>query len=327
MRLAYMLGVVLMLGASVRADTIPLTSAAEDLKSTVHTEENRTDRMTVPVYINGAGPFQFIIDTGASRTVISAELAARLGLKAGKSAVMHTMNGIDKVPTVLIERLQMSNAVVTNIAAPSLQARNLGADGLLGIDSLHDQEIVIDFRSQTMTVSASVKGPAPKDEPGTIVVTARSRFGQLILVDADINERKINVVLDTGAQNSVGNSALRKLVARDRSKQIVPIELVGVTGDHTAADYTQIDLVRIGGMSVTHAPTAFADAHPFAQFGLSHKPSMLLGMDILRKFDRIAIDFGKRKIRFLLPKEAQRVTRPFLTSGEPGSGDLQSGGL
>jgi predicted aspartyl protease len=224
----------------------------------------------------------------------------------------------------MIDKLQMSNALATNVLAPSLQARHIGGDGLLGIDSLRNQEIVIDFRTQTMTISPSTPDARTPDEPGTIVVTARSRFGQLILVDADINGRKINVVLDTGAENSVGNSVLRKLVAGRRSRKITPIELVGVTGDKTIADYTQIDKLRIGGVSITNAPTAFADAHPFKQFGLTRKPAMLLGMDILRKFDRISIDFAKRKIRFLLPKQAQRVVSPFLTSSE--GGGLQPAG-
>jgi predicted aspartyl protease len=315
MRTAPVLGLLLAIAlhTGAAAQTAAPVPAATDESTVVDTLDDKTDRMTVPVMINDTGPYQFVIDTGANRTVISSALALKLGLKPGKAVTLHSMNGVEKVQTVMIPKLQMSNAIVTNLLAPSLFARNIGGEGLLGIDSLRDQEIVIDFRTKTMTVSKSLPEAREPDEPGTIVVTARSRFGQLILVDADINGRKINVVLDTGAQNSVGNSALRKLVARNRSAKIIPIELIGVTGDKTPADYTQIDLVRIGGIGITHAPTAFADAHPFTQFGLTRKPSMLLGMDILRKFDRISIDFAKRKIRFLLPKHAQGLPSPALS--------------
>jgi clan AA aspartic protease (TIGR02281 family) len=320
MRLASRLlfGFVSLFSMPVLSETLTLAEPPIEQSTTAVIQDDPTDRMTVPVMINGQGPFKFIIDTGASRTVISKELAAKLGLAEGKRAPIHTMNGVDQIRLVTIPLLQMSNAEVRNIKAPALQARYIGADGLLGIDSLQNQEIVIDFRSKQMTVKPSTKEHSEPDEKGTIVVTARSRYGQLILVDADAAGRKINVVLDTGSENSIGNSALRKLVMRVSSKaEIVPIELVGVTGDRTAADYTQIESVRIGGIAIAHAPTAFAEAHPFKQFGLARKPSMLLGMDILRKFDRISIDFAKRKVRFLLPKEAHQSANPSLAVALP----------
>ena len=52
------------------------------------------DRMTVPVTLNGAGPFPFVIDTGSNRTVISEVLAARLGLPAGGDLKVRTATGV-----------------------------------------------------------------------------------------------------------------------------------------------------------------------------------------------------------------------------------------
>jgi predicted aspartyl protease len=259
-------------------------------------------RMTVPVMINGQGPFQFVIDTGASRTVISTALADRLGLKAGASARLHSMGGVDQVRTVIIPKLQVSSGIARDIIAPALSGENLGADGLLGLDALKGLRIVMDFRARTMTVSPSQKKEEPS-EPGTIVVTAKSRFGQLILTNADANGRSVDVVIDTGAQNTVGNTPLRAILLKRQLKNpFVQIDLLSVTGRHTTAEYTQIDAVRIGGVAMTNAPTAFADAHPFRQFGLANKPAMLLGMDLLRKFERVSVDFASRKIRFSLPK-------------------------
>jgi hypothetical protein len=47
-------------------------------------------------------------------------------------------------------------------------------------------------------------------------------------------------------------------------------------------------------------PMAFADVPPFAMFGLSHEPALLLGTDILETFRRISLDFRSRKVRFQL---------------------------
>ncbi|MFM9978490.1 MAG: aspartyl protease family protein, partial [Sphingomonadaceae bacterium] len=50
---------------------------------------DRTDRMTLPVHIGGQGPFGFVVDTGAERSVISNELARRLALdSAGRARVV-----------------------------------------------------------------------------------------------------------------------------------------------------------------------------------------------------------------------------------------------
>ena len=48
-------------------------------------------RPGVPVMINGQGPFDFVIDTGADRTVVSQELAKRLNLPESGTAVLHSL--------------------------------------------------------------------------------------------------------------------------------------------------------------------------------------------------------------------------------------------
>jgi predicted aspartyl protease len=262
-------------------------------------------RMTVPVRLGKDITRNFMVDTGADRSVISQEAASELNMTASKTVKLHTMNGVSTVNTVTIPELGIARTTINNIRAPALPARFLGADGVIGIDSLKNKRITIDFRKSEINIVESTEIEA-KDDSNLIVVTAKSRFGQLILVDADIEGRKIKVIVDTGAQNSVGNSALRTMTARLLgNKKSVPISLMGVTGDRTNADYTEIKNIRIGGFVVQNAPVAFADAHPFKRFDLARQPALLLGMDVLRKFDRVSIDFANRKIKFLMPRDGQ----------------------
>jgi predicted aspartyl protease len=296
---------MLLLGPSL-SHAQPAPPITEDI---LPIEADNTARMTVAVRVGDSAMRNFIVDTGADRTVISSEAAAALNLAAGKPVKLHSMTGVSTVQTVVIPSLHVARSIITNIRAPILAARHLGADGVLGIDSLKGKRIVIDFRDQQMTLFESAEAEK-RDERDLIVIVAKSRFGQLILVDADIAGRKIQVILDTGAQNSVGNTALRTMTARTSSKKTpTVISLVGVTGASTNADYTEIDKIRIGGFTITHAPIAFADVHPFERFGLTRKPALLLGMDILNKFDRVSIDFANRKIKFLLPRDGQGIDR------------------
>jgi predicted aspartyl protease len=284
--------------------TIPSPPAAP-IEDIVGTAVDDSLRLTVPVMINGKGPFDFVIDTGADRTVISQELATRLGLPESGTAQLHSLGGSRKVSMVDIDSVKVSTNVIRKVRAAALPARNLGADGLLGIDALKGQRIVIDFAAKTMKVvpSAEPEEPAPENT-SLIIVTARSRLGQLVMVDADANGKKIWVVVDTGAQNSIANSRLRSLLTKGaRGAEVKSIEMLDVLGNRTPADYVVVSKLRIGGVGLGQAPVAFADAHPFKLFGLSRKPAMLLGIETLRVFRRVSVDFATREVKFLLPNE------------------------
>jgi predicted aspartyl protease len=279
--------------------------AAEPAPAALQPSEAFEGRLTIPVRINGQGPFRFLIDTGADQTVISSDLAERLALPKGKRVRLHALGGVQEVRTARIERLELAGKVFTQINAPALSARNLGADGVIGIDSLKDLRLVIDFTANTMQVSPSSKASArDKPERGEIIVSARYRLGQLVMVDADADNQKIWVVVDTGGQSSVGNKRLQALLARRVSTlEADGIEMLDVIGNRTVADYAIVHRLRIGGMLMHEPGIAFADAHPFKEFGLTDKPSLLLGMDGLRSFRRVSIDFPSRTIRFLLPAD------------------------
>lgn len=283
---------------------VPCSASEPVPTEVIELATDKSDRMTVSVGIAGTGPYPFVVDTGAERTVISRELAARLGLAKGRTAVMHSMTEVSSVETVIIPSLQLSSRSVTGIHAPALARVHLGAAGMLGVDSLKSQRVVLDFKAETMTVSPATRRE-PKWEGDVIVVTARRRFGQLILADASIDGEKVYVIVDTGAEISVGNKALwRKLSRRQLTAKPQPIEMRSVTGGTVIADYTQIDRVQIGGIEMRNLPVAFAEVQPFRKFGLTRRPALLLGMDALRLFDRVSIDFANKKVRFLLPDGA-----------------------
>lgn len=270
---------------------------------------DRNDRMTVDVRIGGAGPYAFLVDTGSERTVVSTELAGTLGLETGRKIRMHSMSGTSVVGTVRIPSLELSSAVTRDIDAPALDRAHLGAVGMLGIDSLRNQRVLLDFAARTMAIGPAIPRETETWDGDLIVVRARTKLGQLILTDADIDGRRVRVVIDTGAQVSVGNAALRRLLTRRRlGRELTPIELVSVTGGRIPADYTTIDEIRIGGVRIGGMPVAFAEAHPFRAFGLTRRPALLLGMDALRMFERVSVDFASRRVTFLLRDEDDAPT-------------------
>ncbi len=271
-----------------------------ELLATVGTRSDLSMRMTVPVTIEGRGPFQFVVDTGSDRTVVSQELATLLKLAIGESVTMHSMTSVGPANTVMVPTLTLAGQTTRDINAPALQQEYLGGHGLLGIDTLKGRRVVMDFAKRTLSVLRS--GEREDYDPDTIVVTARSKFGQLVLVDADVDGTPITVIIDSGAETTVGNAPLRALLSkRNKRLQFFKTELLDVTGGKLGAEYASVGRIRLAGITIENAVIAFADAHPFKRYGLQTKPAMLLGMDTLRSFRRVSVDFAQRKVRFLPP--------------------------
>ena len=263
------------------------------------------ERMTVPVSIATRGPWNFVIDTGAERTVVSRELAGVLGLAAGPQVRVIAMTGPALVGSVVVPQLSVSQISRETIEAPALGARDLGAAGMLGIDALQGHAITIDFDHEQMSLKPARRRVSPHytPAPGEVVVTARSLFGQLIVTNAYWRGKRISVIIDTGSSVTVGNSALLAAITR-RPKMIGPLDVTSATGGTLHTTSFSVDRLDIGGVGFENVPVAFSDVPPFKRFGLADTPALLLGMDTLRLFRTVAIDFANREIRFALPKGA-----------------------
>jgi predicted aspartyl protease len=261
--------------------------------------EQLKKRMFVDVKVNGIGPHRFLVDSGADRSVVSDGLAARLNLPAGVSVRLQGMAGAVSVGTVEVAMLTIGKSEIGPINAPALSARHLGADGLIGIDALADQRLLLDFDKRTITVQDSRTPFAANGQE--IVVTARRRKGQLIITQASIGDRAVSAVIDTGSEVTLGNRALReRLYGTRRPENMFDIELLSVTGQVLKAEAMVLNNVRIGGLILNNVVVAFADAPPFALFGLRTQPAIFLGSDLLSSFRRVALDFGNRKVRFTM---------------------------
>lgn len=270
----------------------------------VNIDEDRAERMTVPVSIEGKGPFSFVIDTGAERTVISRKIADNLALEDEEPARLMSIAGTSIVDMVFVPSLTLGRKSYGGLISPVLSAQHIGADGILGLDGLQDQRILFDFlANQIIIEDAEHARELPRSRE--IVVTAKRRSGQLIFTDATISGVEVNVIIDTGAQVSIGNMALQKRL-RKRARELGDENLlIAVTGETLGVEFGKVREFRIGRARFASLLVAFADAPPFERFGLANKPTLLLGMDVLRKFDQVAIDFPKRKIHFLAPRSAR----------------------
>src|SRR6185312_1816593 len=115
------------------------------------------NRITVPVTINGRGPFPFIVDTGSTTTAVSEVLVAQLGLPVAGSLLVKAATGPVRSSAVHVQSLAVGNLHVHNLHTPVLARSNLGGLGLLGLDAVASQKLVMDFRKKQMTLTASTR--------------------------------------------------------------------------------------------------------------------------------------------------------------------------
>ena len=275
-------------------------TAAPATTETVATSDDRYNRLTVPVLIDGE-PFRFMVDTGSQATVITQRVTERLQLTPSGNAIIVGMASSVPAPTVELNGMQLGSRMFDGLTAPILDARNVGADGIVGLDSLQELRVLLDFREDTISLVDANQRESRKGYE--IVVRARRQLGQLIITDAVVDGVKAAVIIDTGAQGTMGNLALKKQLRARTSQEVTATDVNGVsiTGDLRFAR-----TVKIQDLELNELPIAYADTPAFKALGYADKPALTLGMRHLRMFDRVAIDFKKRQVMFDLPRSAGR---------------------
>ena len=257
-------------------------------------------RLSVDVAVNGRGPYRFIVDSGADTSVVGLRIASALELPLGKPAVLHGMTSRNLVDRVKVEELSLGTTTVRDLQLPALREIDLGGDGIVGIDALQQQRLMMDFERNTIKVEdAHVRY---KPLPGEIVVTARRERGQLILTHVRASGLSLDAVIDTGSEITIGNLALRDKLVRRRGQPLEVIEATGVTGETMKLQVAVIDELQLGPITLRNVPMAFADVPPFKMFRLDDEPALLIGTDLLDTFRRVSLDFKARKVRFQLKR-------------------------
>lgn len=278
-------------------------------------DPDRYLRMTVPVTIRGVGPFRFLIDTGSQATVVTDRVMDRIAIVPSGRALLVAMGSSRMVQTIELDGLEFANRRLDGLTAPVLDARHVGADGILGLDSLQNLRVLMDFRENRISVADSHDDRSSGYE---IVVRARRKLGQMIITDAWIDGVRTAIIIDTGAANSQGNAELRR---RLRARQQDELLTTDVNGVELRSDLAFAGTLRIGGLAMTGVPIGYAESPVFAQLGLDDQPALILGMQNLRAFDRVAIDFATRRILFDLAdgSRVDSATRQIFSASRIGS--------
>jgi hypothetical protein len=293
---ALALGIVGACGAQPPS-TVPATEEIPEALYAIPTRRDRIGRILIPVRVNGRGPFQFILDTGANTTVLAPQLAEALGLTVDLNQLV-TMSGVTgslPVPTAEVEHIEAGAIRLENRRLAVAQASLIGTDGILGSDGLENKLVLADFAHDRVEILDARRHRAASDLRR---IPARTLFGRLLIVDAWVGRIKVAAVIDTGGQRTLGNSALyAKLGLHPGMTRYEAAQVVGATDTWQYGQRYVVPRITIAyNLDITDLAVVFGDFYIFQRWDLERTPAIVIGMDMIGTLDTFGVDYLRAEV-------------------------------
>lgn len=276
--------------AQVPSGTRATPPPEEDVDYLLDAWVNAYGRPTAKVMINGMGPFQFMVDTGATTTVIAARHLTTLGTKPlGQVTVVGT-TGTASMPLVRLDKLQTGAVTKPDLDVAVLPDSELaGEDGILGGDVFVGRRLVFDIRGKSVRIE-----PGKREVRATALGNMRVRNGLLAEIDGRVGSVAARLMLDTGAQNCIANMALSDALLKHHPKlqRVNKARIYGVTGHKVVGQYIALPKVDLRAFTVRDAGCVAADAQIFDQWDMNREPAMIVGVNLLSRLESFSIDYG-----------------------------------
>jgi hypothetical protein len=199
------------------------------------------------------------------------------------------------VPAVQADTLEFGELVIENATLPVVADAFGGADGVLGGEGMKNKRIHIEFLKDRISIIRSHGATAP---PGFSTVPFKYRINGGMRVEVMVGPIRATAVIDSGAQATVGNLALREALARRRGDtNQYDDAIIGVTEDIQQATRVRIPSIVAGDLIVKNAEIMFSDLHIFEHWQLVSKPALIIGMDVLGALDTLVIDYRRSELQ------------------------------
>lgn len=264
------------------------------------TLRDRIGRIWAPVTIDGKGPLRLVLDTGASRSALTPAALNKLGIQPDldRMVLLRGTTGSARVPTVRVGQVEIGDLLAERQTMVVVDDAFGGADGVLATTALRDRRILADFRRDRIEITRSSGERAP---PGFTTLRIKLLDRHVPWVEAMVGGVRVKAVIDTGAQSTIGNLALRDALLAKR-REVDPREegVIGVTGDLQEGRSMAAPAIQLDKIMVRRARINFVDLHIFQRWQLRDEPAMLLGMDVIGVLDTVILDYRRRELQVRL---------------------------
>lgn len=294
-----------------KAQTVPATpgsvtssptAAADGDATPINAVTDAASHLMVDVHINGNGPYHFVVDTGADRTILASEVAAELALAPGEKVKLQSVVRSVLTETVSIRTMTFGSITKRHLMVPTLGRALLDADGYLGLDFLDGHRVTLDFKDRLIQVSEPrARFSANWTRENEARIRASGSSGHLKALDCKVDGISATAFVDTGAEVSAANDPLFAALARHNTSfgDMGRIRLIDITGGEIRGKIVMVNKISLtDALTFTDCPLVMADFLVFDVWGLRQRPALLIGMNLLRQFEKVSIDYGLQELRF-----------------------------
>jgi predicted aspartyl protease len=248
----------------------------------------------LPVHVNGRGPFDFILDTGAGTSLLTPELAKQLDVKIVGSKEGQSAGGKVAVSLAKAGSLAVGDARIDDVDLGIVDLAHVGKtigakiDGDLGYNFLKYFRITINYRDCEIRFDDPKRvesfGRSAKAE---VPIRLASAAKPLLLIDVHLNGRgPFQFAIDTGTSTT----AITPQLANELGIVSSPIGPGTTAGAQVNVRAGNIESFQLGGAKIDNMTVVVADFFEMLSAAIGAKLDGIVGYNFLRNY-KVAIDY------------------------------------
>jgi predicted aspartyl protease len=256
----------------------------------------------LPVHVNGQGPFDFILDTGAGTSLLTPERAKELnveiiGSKEGQSAGGKVAVSLGRAASLAVGAVKVDDLDLGIVDLAHIGA-TVGAkiDGDLGYNFLRHFRVMIDYarceiRLEDPKRVESVDGGVKTEVPIRLANAAKP----IILVDVYANGRgPFPFAIDTGTSTT----AIKPELAKELALKTSPMGAGTTAGAQVTMNAGTLQSFQLGGARIDDMPVVVADFFDMLSKAVGAELAGIVGYNFLRNY-KVVVDYPNETLRLL----------------------------
>lgn len=288
-----------------------------------------SNHIVIDAHINGQGPYQFLLDTGASISSTFDHVRDKLKLptKGQQSVVVHGLVASGSFPLIEVSSIRVGNqnwAYPRIVSLPGKTASSSTIDGILGLDFLQRYAVgfaageqVIRFYDPATVQDKNYKGWVTVPLQNVSVDTG---LAALYFLDVQIGGRKINALFDLGANQNMINWPGANTLSLKHKNRLTRNVMSGALDRSSSMARFEATEVNTSGIRWRNEEFLVADLEIFETLNRENTPLVILGSGLFNQRDFV-IDFVRNRLLVKTSMKEMNKLRsdnpgPIISSGE-----------
>lgn len=276
------------------------TLSPKSAKVKFHLAGGAQPLILLPVQVNGEGPFQFILDTGAGTSLLSSELAKQLRVKIISTKEGQSAGGTVSVSLARIDSLALGAAKIDDVDVGIVDLSHIGKtigakiDGDIGYNFLKHFRITIDYQNCDIRFDDPKRTESfGRSAQAEVRMRLASLAKPLLLVDAHADGRgPFQFAIDTGTSTT----AISPEIAQQLGLKSSPMGSGTTAGAQVNVAAGSLKSFQLGGARIDDLVVVVADFFAMLSQAVGARLDGIIGYNFLRNF-KVVIDYPGERFR------------------------------